>query len=218
MTAQGFSRSEFLVAGIVFVAIVVALLAVARLWPARSLRRPASSDEPVAEMPVPVATPSTDAPERIPDAVMPSWPLLIDADAGALDADSRKRVLAGLGIVGDRWCIDVLAQAFEQETGASRVAAIEAIGSCDDALVAPMLALAYASPVLEERYAAVDGASRRGDLPLLECGLRDADAGVALAAAYGLQRSRRPDLVAAGLAERGAEEAAEIRRLLVVLG
>ena len=221
MPALGAPHSEFLIVGILFFALGLALLTLARLWPARRRQLVAT----------PIAAPPLDEPERtlereptgdaataaagVPHAI--TWPALVDPDAGDLDEYERRDVLAGLGIVGDRWSTGVLAQAFDEETGVLRVAAIEALAMCSGDLVASMLVLAYASPVVEERYAAVDGASRRGDVPLLERGLRDADAGVALAAAHGLRCAGRADLVAAGLAGRDAAEAVEIRRVLAIL-
>lgn len=220
-------HSEFLIVGILFFVLGLALLTLARLWPTRSRGRVATSATPIAPPPldesdrtiegepaVDVATADAVA-AGAPHAI--TWPALIDPDAGDLEESERRDVLAGLGIVGDRWSTGVLAQAFDEETGALRVAAIEALAMCAGDLVAPMLELAYASPVVEERYAAVDGASRRGDVPLLERGLRDTDAGVALAAAHGLQCAGRADLVAAGLAGRDAAQAVEIRRVLAVL-
>jgi len=220
-------HSEFLIVGILFFALGLALLALAKLWPARTRRPVATSATPIApsqldesdrttegELAGDVATADAVA-AGAPHAI--TWPALVDPDAGDLEENERRDVLAGLGIVGDRWSTGVLAQAFDEETGALRVAAIEALAMCEDDRVAPMLELAYASTVVEERYAAVDGASRRGEVPLLERGLRDADAGVALAAAHGLQCAGRADLVAAGLAGRDAAEAVEIRRVLAVL-
>jgi hypothetical protein len=60
-------------------------------------------------------------------------------------------------------------------------------------------------------------ASRRADTALLERALHDSDGTVALAAAYGLQRAKRPDLIERGLADRTDPRADEIRRVLPML-
>ncbi len=126
-------------------------------------------------------------------------------------------MIDGLGVVGDAWCAGILAKAFDEEEGELRIAAIEALGQCDGEVVLPTLERAYASYVIAERYAAIDGASRRGDVALLERGLRDTDGTVALAAAYGLHRARRDDLIESNLAGRTDARANEIRRVLPIL-
>ena len=146
-----------------------------------------------------------------------TWPALVDPEAGELDDRERRRVIDGLGIVGDVWCAGILAKAFDEEEGELRVAAIEALGQSDGEVVAPTLERAYASYVIAERYAAIDGASRRGDVGLLERALRDTDGTVALAAAYGLHRAKRDDLIDSNLAGRTDARANEIRRVLPIL-
>ena len=139
-----------------------------------------------------------------------TWPALVDPDAGELDEGERRRVLDGLGIVGDAWCAGILAKAFDEEEGDLRVAAIESLGQCDAEIVDPTLERAYSSYAIAERYAAIDGASRRGDIALLERALRDTDGTVALAAAYGLHRAERDDLIDNNLATRTDPRANEI--------
>jgi hypothetical protein len=146
-----------------------------------------------------------------------SWPSLVDPAAGVLDDGERRRVIDGLGIVGDAWCASILAKAFDEEHGDLRVAAIESLGHCTADIVAPTLQRAYVSDVVAERYAAVDGASRRADVKLLERALHDADTTVALAAAYGLQRANRIDVIENNLVARIDEGANEIRRVLELL-
>jgi hypothetical protein len=146
-----------------------------------------------------------------------SWPALVDHAAGELDDHERRRVIDGLGIVGDAWCAGILAKAFDEEEGELRVAAIESLGQSDGEVVAPTLERAYASYVVAERYAAIDGASRRADVALLERALRDTDGTVALAAAYGLHRAKRDDLIDTNLAGRTDARANEIRRVLPML-
>jgi hypothetical protein len=146
-----------------------------------------------------------------------AWPLAIDAEVETLSEAERRHVIEGLGIVGDRWSAAILAQAFDEEEGELHVAAIEALAMCEAADVATTLQRAYASHVVAERYAAVDGAVRHGDVALLERALRDTDGTVALAAAYGLQRAKRDDVIETALDGRDDARASEIRRVLPIL-
>jgi hypothetical protein len=210
---------ELLPAGIVLGIVGVILIGLTIFWP--------HSSKPVVTARSPVETialgPQGAAHEREmtgPVAVFArtiSWPALVDPAAGELDDHERRRVIDGLGIVGDAWCAGILAKAFDEEEGELRVAAIESLGQSDGEIVAPTLERAYASYVVAERYAAVDGASRRGDVALLERALRDTDGTVALAAAYGLHRAKRDDLIDSNLAGRTDARANEIRRVLPIL-
>jgi hypothetical protein len=146
-----------------------------------------------------------------------TWPALIDANIDALAPAERRRVLEGFGIVGDAWSASVLAKAFDEEDDELRVTAIESLAQCESPLVLPMLERAYASFAVPERYAATDGASRRGEVALLERALRDTDGTVALAAAYGLHRAHRDDLIDRALTDRQDARANEIRRVLPML-
>jgi hypothetical protein len=206
---------ELIVPGILFFVIGIGLIAIAQFWP--------ESGKPVVTHVAPV--------ERIPlgaregeqtGAVVQvsrtiTWPTMVDPDAGELDEGERRVVIDGLGIVGDAWSAEILAKAFDEEEGDLRVAAIESLGHCQGEIVEPTLERAYASYVVAERYAAIDGASRRGEIALLERAMRDTDGTVALAAAYGLHRARRDDLVEGGLAGRDDARANEIRRVLHIL-
>ena len=206
---------ELIVPGILFFVIGIGLIAIAQFWP--------ESGKPVVTNVAPV--------ERIPLGVHEgeqtgvvvhvsrsvTWPTLVDPDAGELDEGERRVVIDGLGIVGDAWSAEILAKAFDEEEGDLRVAAIESLGHCQGEIVEPTLERAYASYVVAERYAAIDGASRRGEIALLERALRDTDGIVGLAAAYGLHRARRDDLVEGGLAGRDDARANEIRRVLHIL-
>ncbi|GAC1403953.1 MAG: hypothetical protein NVSMB64_06450 [Candidatus Velthaea sp.] len=145
-----------------------------------------------------------------------AWPRRIDPDAGVLDLDERRRIIEGLAVVGDAWCAEILAHAYVEEGEALREATIDAIGRCSG-VVEPTLERALKSHRIVERYAAIDAASRRNSIALLERGLKDSDGTVALAAAYGLVRAHRPDLIDAGLAGRDDVRANEIRRILPVL-
>jgi hypothetical protein len=208
-----------------FVGIVVGILGVSLIglsifWP-HSSKPVVTAVSPVETMPLQPNAPAGWPAQQTGQVAMfsrtISWPTLVDPEAGELGEDERRRVLDGLGIVGDTWCAGILAKAFDEEEGDLRVAAIEALGQCEGEIVAPTLERAYASYVIAERYGAIDGASRRGDVALLERALRDTDPTVALAAAYGLHRARRDDLIEENLADRTDARADEIRRVLPIL-
>jgi hypothetical protein len=145
-----------------------------------------------------------------------TWPTLIDADAGALTVDERRHIIEMLALVGEAWCAEILARAYAEEPEPLREAVIDAIGRSAGEVL-PTLERAYRSNRVAERYAVIDAASRRGDVALLERGLKDTDGTVALAAAYGLVRAKRRDLIELALAERNDARANEIRRTLLVL-
>jgi len=210
-------HSEFVVIGILFFVVGVALLTIAKFWPFGLLRKPVvTAVFPVETSHLDAAASGATGPVMLLTRAI-TWPALVDPDAGDLDETERRRVIDGLGIVGDVWCAGILAKAFDEEDDDLRVAAIESLGICEGEIVAPTLERAYASHVIAERYAAVDGASRRGDVPLLERALRDTDATVAIGAAYGLHRANRNDLIESGLYGRTDARANEIRRTLAIL-
>ncbi len=209
---------ELWVPGILFLVIGMGLIAIAHFWP-ESTKPVVTSVAPVETIPLGTKMAIADT-QTGPVAVLArsiTWPALVDHDAGDLDEAERRRVLDGLGIVGDTWCAAILARAFDEEDGELRVAAIESLGRCEAEIVGPTLERAYASYVVAERYAAIDGASRRGDLAQLERAVRDTDGTVALAAAYGLHRAQRNDLIESNLEGRTDARANEIRRVLTLL-
>ena len=219
-------HSEFLVFGILFLVIGLALITIARFWPADGIWPFTLLRKPVVTSVWPIQTSHLDtpapgeSPATIPYLIAArtvTWPALVDPDAGELDEPERRRVLDGLGIVGDTWCAGILAKAFDEEDDELRVAAVESLGRCEGDIVTPTLERAYSSHVIAERYAAIDGASRRAEVPLLERALRDSDGTVALAAAYGLHRARRDDLIESGLNGRTDPRAEEIRQVLPML-
>ncbi len=227
MLALELPHSEFLGLSLLLFIIGVGLLAIARFWP-ESKKGVVTAVWPVKTrrietVPLLNVTPAEAGAESglvdplAPFARVITWPALIDPDAGALSTDERLRVIEGLGIAGDAWCASILRRAYEEEDDELRVAAVEALGACEGADVGPILARAYASNAVPERYAAVDGASRRADVALLERALHDSDGTVALAAAYGLHRAKRADLIERGLAGRTDPRADEIRRVLPIL-
>jgi hypothetical protein len=217
--AVQFPHGEFLIFGVFFFIVGAGLIAISRFLP--------DTSKPIVTAVSPVETLRLGEPEAVwepqavplPDIVAHAitWPALVDPAAGVLDDEERRRVIDGLGIVGDPWCASILAKAFDEEHGELRVAALESLGHCTAEIVAPTLQRAYASDVVAERYAAVDGASRRADVKLLERALHDADTTVALAAAYGLQRANRTDVIENNLVARIDEGANEIRSVLELL-
>jgi hypothetical protein len=222
-------HTELVVPGLLFLIIGLGLIAIARFWPESSSGVVTAvwpvKTRRIETMPLLNVTPAgaeAAAPGESADPLGPfarviTWPALIDPDAGPLSTDERLRVIEGLGIAGDAWCASILRHAYEEENDELRVAAIEALGACEGDLVRPTLERAYTSNAIAERYAAIDGASRRGDVALLERALHDSDGTVALAAAYGLQRAKRADLIERGLAGRTDPRADEIRRVLPIL-
>ena len=219
MLAVELPHGEFLVFGIFFFIVGTGLIAIARFFP--------QTKEPIVTAVSPIETMALGEPDAtwepqappVPELVAHAitWPALVDPAAGVLDDHERRRVIDGLGIVGDPWCANILAKAFDEEHGELRVAALESLGHCTAEVVTPTLQRAYGSDVVAERYAAVDGASRRADVKLLERALHDADTTVALAAAYGLQRANRKDIIENNLVARIDEGANEIRRVLELL-
>jgi HEAT repeat protein len=198
--------SGFLWFGAILFALGVLLLVASRWLPAREAPRvPVTAAVPAAGLE------STGPVTKLERTI--GWPGLVDPEAGVLAVDERRRVIDGLALVGDDWCAEVLARAYGEESDSLRENVIDAIGRCTGVVV-PTLERALRSPRVAERYAATDAASRRGEVELLERGLRDTDGTVALAAAYGLVRAGRRDLVDAGLAGRDDARATEIRRTL----
>lgn len=206
-------HAEYLVPGLIFLVIGVGLITLARFWP--QSRAAVTAVAAVETTPLPTSGELTGPVTALTRTI--AWPAHVDPDPGELDASERRRVLEGLGLVGDAWSAQILVQAFDEEHDDLRVAAIEALAMCAGDAVAPTLERAYASYAVPERYAAIDGASRRGDVALLERGVRDTDGTVALAAAYGLSRADRHDLIDDALAGRDDARANEIRRLLAIL-
>ena len=224
MLAVELPHGEFLVFGIFFFIVGTGLIAIAKFFPqtekpivtAVSPIETLRLGEPEATWePQTAAAAQTEPSELVAPAI--TWPALVDPAAGVLDDAERRRVIDGLGIVGDAWCASILAKAVDEEEGDLRVAALESLGHCTADVVAPALQRAYVSDVVAERYAAVDGASRQAELKLLERALHDADTTVALAAAYGLQRAKRKDVIENNLVARIDEPANEIRRVLELL-
>jgi hypothetical protein len=200
--------SGLVIFGIGLILLGSGLLLIARFWP-----EPAMQSVRAMVWPAP-AVESTGAVTRYERSI--TWPTLVDANAGELSLDERRNIIEMLALVGEPWCADILAHAYPQEQDALREAVIDAIGRSAGEVL-PTLERAYRSHRVAERYAVIDAASRRGDVELLTRGLRDSDGTVGLAAAYGLVRAKRRDLIEAALAEREDARANEIRRTLLVL-
>lgn len=208
--------SEFGIFGLLFLILGIAFWTIGRFWP--ETKRIVAA--PQVETAHAVTTERPDGQVTGPVTAFVrtiTWPTLIDPDAGDLTDGERRVIIDGLALVADAWCAQILTKAFDEETGPLRVEAIDALAHCESDLVPPTLERAYASHVITERYAAVEGAARRTDIPLLERALRDTDPTIALAAAYGLHRAHRDDLVDAALTTREDARANEIRRVLPIL-
>ena len=212
MNWNGLPHGEFVIAGLLFLVLGIALFGLSYLWPDRA--RAVVAVEPVESTPlaVPELTGAVTAFTR-----EITWPYAIDADAGTLSEPERRALIEGLALLGSTWTGEILAAAFEEETGPLRVAVIEALAYAEGDRVAPTLERAYASYAVDERFAAIDAASRRGDVDLLERALRDTDGSVALAAAYGLHRAHRDDLIESNITDRTDARAAEIRSIMPLL-
>jgi len=207
----GFLHSELVVPGLLFLVLGLALVGIAKFWP---------QPHPVTTAAELLATTSL---PPISESIVTNfvreitWPSLIDESATNLDGAERRTLIEGLALVASHWSTGVLTAAFEQETGDLRIAVIEALAATDSATAAPTLERAYSSYAVPERYAAIESASHQANVPLLERALRDTDGSIALAAAYGLHRAGRIDLVDDHLNTHTDARANEIRRILPIL-
>jgi hypothetical protein len=209
---NGILHSELAVPGLLFLVLGLALFGIAKFWPhPRSLTAPKPIETILLPRPTEAASTVTNFVREV------TWPALIDESATNLDDAERRTLIEGLALVASHWSTGLLTAAFEQETGDLRIAVIEALGASDSATAAPTLERAYASYVVAERYAAIESASHHANVPLLERALRDTDGAIALAAAYGLHRSGRNDLVDDHLNTHTNATANEIRRILPML-
>ena len=222
---QHLLHSQFTVAALFLFVVGLGLIALTSFWP-QSSKPVVTAVWPVKTRRIEIAPHETDivagAETETTGPVVAyaravTWPALVDPDETRLSQAERLHVIEGLGIAGDAWCASVLRRAYDEEEDELRIAVVEALGTCEGDTVAPVLERAYASHVIAERYAAVDGASRRADIALLERALRDTDGTVALAAAYGLHRANRNDLIDTALTGRNDARANEIRRVLPIL-
>jgi hypothetical protein len=208
-----FLHSEFVAPGLLLLVLGLALVGIAQFWPhPRALTAPAKPIETILlPRPVEVVSTVTNFDREI------TWPTLIDEYATHLDDAERGTLIDGLALVANHWSTGLLTAAFEQESGDLRIAVIEALAHSDSATAAPTLERAYASYAVPERYAAIESASRHANVALLERALRDTDGSIALAAAYGLHRAGRNDLVDDHLSTHTDARANEIRRILPML-
>jgi len=208
-----FLHSEFVVPGLLLGVLGLALIGISQFWPRP--RGVINTTEPIETIPLPRAA---DATGTVTDFVREiTWPTRIDESATNLDDAERRALIEGLALIANRWSADLLTAAFDQETGDLRIAVIEALAEIDSDTAAPTLERAYASYAVPERYAAIDAASRHANVPLLERALRDTDGSIALAAAYGLHRAGRNDLVDDHLSTHTDARSNEIRRILPML-
>jgi hypothetical protein len=209
---NGFLHTELAVPGLLFLVLGLALFGIAKFWPhPQSPAAPKPLETILLPRPAETASTVTNFVREI------TWPTLIDEDATNLDDAERRTLIDGLALVANDWSTGLLTAAFEQESGDLRIAVIEALAHSEGAAAAPTLERAYASYVVPERYAAIESASRHANVQLLERALRDTDGSIALAAAYGLHRAGRNDLVDDHLSTHTDARANEIRRILPML-
>jgi len=208
---NGFPPPEFLLFGLLLLVLGIALVGISKFWP---YPRPATTaGEPLATTSLPTIPEST-----VTNFVREiTWPTLIDENATNLDDAERRALVEGLALIANDWSTGVLTAAFEQEAGDLRITVIEALAATDSVTATPTLERAYNSYAVPERYAAIESASHQANVPLLQRALRDTDGSIALAAAYGLHRAGRNDLVDDHLNTHTDARANEIRRILPIL-
>ena len=224
MLALELPHSEFLGLSLLLFIIGVGLLAIARFWP-ESKKGVVTAVWPVKTrrietVPLLNVTPAEAGAESgLADPLAPfarviTWPALIDPDAGALSTDERLRVIEGLGIAATPGARASCARPTRKRTTSCASPRSKRSARAKAPTWPRSWPARTRSNAVPERYAAIDGASRRGDVALLKRALHDSDGTVALAAAYGLHRAKRPDLIERGLAGRTDPRADEIRRVL----
>jgi hypothetical protein len=207
-----FPHSEFVAPGLLFLALGIGLIALARFWPSHA---PVVAVEALETTPIAAVAELTGAVTAFTREI--TWPVMIDETATELDSGERHVLIDSLALVAGDWTAPILAAAFDQETDDLRIAALEALSRTTSDVVPATLERAYTSYAVHERYAAIEAAARRRDVPLLERALRDTEGSIALLAAYGLHHAGRHDLIEASLSSRDDARATEIRCILPIL-
>lgn len=172
-----------LVPALVFAVLGIVLIAVARFWPRPPVPIQSQSRAGVTSL-------SGAAELRGPASVhVPfTWIHLVDADLPPkLDLMERRQLAEGLGFVGEPWCADALALAY-QEDDDLRDVIVGAIGTCTGS-VDPTLSLATRSNRASQRLLALEAFARRHNVEMLDAGLADREESVALVAAVELVRA-----------------------------
>ena len=199
-----------LVPALFFAVLGVVLIAVARFWP----RSPGPNQ---SESRAGVTSPSAGAKLPGPAGVhVPySWISSVDADLPSkLDSLERSRLAEGLGFVGEPWCADALALAYQEEDDDLRDVIVGAIGTCTGS-VDPTLLLAMRSNRASQRLLALEAFARRHNVEMLEAGLADREESVALVAAVELVRAGEAKRVEAYFA--GLTDAVRVQSMRAVL-
>jgi len=115
-----------LVPALVFAVLGVVLIAVARFWP-----RPAVPIESHSHAGVTSLSGAADLSGPAVVHVPYTWIRLVDVDLPPkLDSLERCRLAEGLGFVGEPWCADALALAYQEEDDELRDVIVGAIGTC----------------------------------------------------------------------------------------
>jgi len=204
-----------LVPALVFGVIGIILIAVARFWPRSAVEVKSQSRAGVTSLSGATEIGGAKLTRHPNDR---AWIAHVDPDLpGTLDLDERRRLIEGLGLVGEPWCASALALAYREEGDSLRDVIVAAIGQCAGE-VEPTLATARRSKRPSERLLALEGYAKRGDHATLAAALADPDIPVALVAALALVRaheSARVDLYFRGLAD--SERAQTMRDVLAVL-
>ncbi len=203
-----------LVPALIFAVLGIVLIAVARFWPRTAVpiqsqsRAGVTSLSGAAELtgPATVHVPFT-------------WIHLVDADLPPkLDLNERRRLAEGLGFVGEPWCADALALAYQEEFDDMREVIVGAIGTCAGT-VDPTLSLAMRSPKAGQRLLALEAFARRHNMEMLDAGLGDDEESVALVAAVELARAGEMVRVDAYLADCTVPARVQsMRAVLALLG
>jgi hypothetical protein len=204
-----------LVPALVFAIVGVVLIAVARFWPRAPVPIQSQSQSRAG-----VTSLSREAELTGPAVVhVPyTWIHLVDADLPLeLDPLERRRLAEGLGVVGEPWCADALALAYQEEDDEMRDVIVGAIGTCTGS-VDPTLALALRSDRSSQRLLALEAFARRHNVEMLDAGLADREESVALVAAVELVRAGEAARVEAYFADlTDAVRAQSMRGVLATL-
>lgn len=199
-----------LVPALFFAVLGVVLIAVARFWP-----RPAVPIESHSHAGVTSLRGAADLTGPAVVHVPYTWIHLVDVDLPPkLDPLERCRLAEGLGFVGEPWCADALALAYQEEDDDLRDVIVGAIGTCAGS-VDPTLSLAMRSPQASQRLLALEAFARRHNVEMLDAGLADREEPVALVAAVELVRAGETLRVDAYLAD--CSDSARVRSMRSVL-
>jgi hypothetical protein len=203
-----------LVPALVFAVLGVVLIAVARFWP-----RPPGPIQSQSRAGVTSLSGAAELTGPVVVHVPYTWIHLVDTDLPPkLDLMERRRLAEGLGFVGEPWCADALALAYQEEDNDLRDVIVGAIGTCAGT-VDPTLSLAMRSNQASQRLLALEAFARRHNVDMLDAGLADREESVALVAALELVRAGETVRVDAYLADcTDPARVQSMRAVLALLG